>query len=95
MTQTDNDTTETKHDPEESIDGLKPRFAVDNRVDLSLQTVADIHTKWSYVRMGEGGLDSMRQKAKHLEEYAAELQAAIDRYEDTETERSDSDTSYQ
>lgn len=73
------------HDPEESIDGLNPKFAIENRIDLSLQAVADIHTKWSYVRMGEGGLDSLRQKAEHLEEYAAELQAAIDRYEESNT----------
>lgn len=75
--------TDSGHDPENAIDGLNPQFAVENRVDLSLQAVADIHTKWSYVRMGEEELDSLRQKAKHLEEYAAELQAAIDRYDDT------------
>ncbi|NUC75002.1 hypothetical protein HTZ84_22315 [Haloterrigena sp. SYSU A558-1] len=78
---------DTEHDPEESINGLNPKFAVENRIDMSLQAVADIHTKWAYVRMGEGGVDGLRQKAEHLEEYAAELQAAIDRYEDTESDR--------
>lgn len=73
---------DTDHDPEAAIDGLNPEFAVGNRIGLLLQGIADAHTKWAYVRIDDVDVGELRQQAEHLEEYAAELQAAIDRYED-------------
>jgi hypothetical protein len=68
------------HDPEAAISGLNPRFAVDNRLNLSLHTLADLQTQWSYARMGEFDVEEMRLKARHLEEYAADLRAAIEQH---------------
>lgn len=68
----------TSHDPESGISGLDPRFAIDNRLNLILRKVGDLHTEWAFVRMGESDVTEMRQNVRFLEEYTAELKAAIE-----------------
>jgi hypothetical protein len=69
---------------EHSIDGLDPKFAVDNRIDMCLGQIRDISREWAYVRFDGIGVDSLRNRAESLERTAAELQAAADRYEESE-----------
>ena len=69
---------------ERATDGLDPKFAVDNRIDMCLGQIRDISREWAYVRFDGIGVDGLRDRAESLERTAAELQAAADRYEESE-----------
>jgi hypothetical protein len=68
----------------ERISGLDPKFAVENRVNLCLNKITDIHTKWGYVRLDNVDPEELREQARELEEYAQDLQAAAEKYKDSE-----------
>lgn len=81
---TSSNSPDSEPSPSDRVDGLDPQFAVENRINLCLNVLSDIHTEWGYVRIDNKNPEELHDKAEHLEEYAADLQAAADKYEESE-----------